>query len=259
MNNFRLTSKNGLFLPVFSHFHTKIMLAYSLFYSYVALSSILVPGELFFIHFQRYVLTGSSVSNPKSASSVSGENGKSLALYELLFCWWWSKALISHLPPHPRKWRNNQSLARVRHTHCYCSIKNKISTWRTERAACKMCFAGWQFNLKVQELLMSALKFLFLMHKFRDKPIRCWNRNHFSSPEVYSCRVYSTCGHAKIQITTTFLLLFLFVCLFVCLFVGTKRFWSSFVPDFQVESRNFSPYLYIKQRVYKQQLKRLSN
>ena len=56
---FRLTSKNGLFLPVFSHFHTKIMLAYSCFIVMWLFSLILVPGELFLIHFQRYVLTGS--------------------------------------------------------------------------------------------------------------------------------------------------------------------------------------------------------
>ena len=47
-------------------------------------SSILVPGELFLIHFQRYVLTGSSISNPKFRFG-SGENGKSLALHEPQF------------------------------------------------------------------------------------------------------------------------------------------------------------------------------
>ena len=65
LNNFRLTSKTGLFLPVFSHFHTKIMLGYGCFIVMWLSFSILVPGELFLIHFQRYVLTGSSVSNPK--------------------------------------------------------------------------------------------------------------------------------------------------------------------------------------------------
>ena len=65
LNNFRLTSKTGLFLPVFSHFHAKIMLVYGCFIVLWLFSSILVPGELFLIHFQRYVLTGSSVSNHK--------------------------------------------------------------------------------------------------------------------------------------------------------------------------------------------------
>ena len=53
------------------------MLPYSCFVVMWLFSSSLVPGELFLIHFQRYVLTGSSVSN---SASVSGENGKSLAL-----------------------------------------------------------------------------------------------------------------------------------------------------------------------------------
>ena len=65
LNNFRLTSKTGLFLPVFSHFHTKIMLVYGCFIVMWLSFSILEPGELFLIHFQRYVLTGSSVSTPK--------------------------------------------------------------------------------------------------------------------------------------------------------------------------------------------------
>ena len=43
------------FFPVFSQFHTKIMLAYSCFIVMWLFSSILVPGELFLIHFQRYV------------------------------------------------------------------------------------------------------------------------------------------------------------------------------------------------------------
>ena len=55
-----------VFLPVFSHFHTKSMLAYtSCFIVMWLFSSSRVPGELFLIHFQRYVLTGSSVSKSK--------------------------------------------------------------------------------------------------------------------------------------------------------------------------------------------------
>ena len=65
LNNFHLTSKNVLFLPVFSHFHTKMMLVYGCFIVMWLSSLIVVPGELYLIHFQRYVLTGSSVSNSK--------------------------------------------------------------------------------------------------------------------------------------------------------------------------------------------------
>ena len=54
------------------------MLAYSCYIVMWLFSSILVPGELFLILFQRYVLTGSSSQTPNSAS-VSGENRKSLA------------------------------------------------------------------------------------------------------------------------------------------------------------------------------------
>ena len=64
LNNFHLTH---IFLLVFSHIYAKFMLAYSLFIVMWLFSLILVPVELFLIHFQRYmyVLTGNSVSNPK--------------------------------------------------------------------------------------------------------------------------------------------------------------------------------------------------
>ena len=66
LNNFRLTSKTGLFLPVLATFTLKLCLYICSCFIVMWLSfSILVPGELFLIHFQRYVLTGSSVSNPK--------------------------------------------------------------------------------------------------------------------------------------------------------------------------------------------------
>ena len=84
LNKFRLTSKNGLFLQVFCHFHTKTKLCLHIRSCFIVMwlfSAILVPVELFLTHFQRYVLTGSSVSNPSKSTSVSGENGKSLALH----------------------------------------------------------------------------------------------------------------------------------------------------------------------------------
>ena len=59
LNKFHLTPKNGLFLPIFCHFHTKIMLTVAV----LLLCGSFLPGELFLIQFQRYVLTGSSVSN----------------------------------------------------------------------------------------------------------------------------------------------------------------------------------------------------
>ena len=55
------------------------MLAYSCFIVMWLFSSILVPGELFLIHFQKYVQQEVLSQTPNSAS-VSGENGKSLAL-----------------------------------------------------------------------------------------------------------------------------------------------------------------------------------
>ena len=63
------------------------MLAYSVFIVMWLFSSILVPGELFLIHFQRYVLT-EVLFQIRNSASVFGENEKSLALVRILQSHW---------------------------------------------------------------------------------------------------------------------------------------------------------------------------
>ena len=72
LNNFRLTSKTGPFLPVFSHFHTKSMLVYGCFIVMWLFSSILVPVELFF----KGMCSQEVLSQTPNSASVSYENGK---------------------------------------------------------------------------------------------------------------------------------------------------------------------------------------
>ena len=57
------------------------MLAYSCFIVMRLFSSILVPGELFFIHFSKGMLQTGILSQTPNSASVSCENGESLALH----------------------------------------------------------------------------------------------------------------------------------------------------------------------------------